>query len=428
VAGSSSEQKNNSSVSGSAAKEHKSPRQGSSGNPALIASDEKSRKNQNISPIDRMQEPAKILEMEKVTGKLATTESQQSSNIPSISVNTDNTDENSAVAANQTAAPVVAAESNDFSLALAIEFRNFETPGTYGVISVKPHSVRIDSFPVYDPLYAYEDISQQKAKVQRWSVGGQMAPLYTYRAITDINAQGISKTMMDQSEKAVITYASGIKVDYEASSRLTLQTGVYYMRMGQEIENVSNLTPLKSAAIPLNSFAEANSLQRNTSPSYTNSTGTIIAQAPELYVKGTPTYGGTEYAPGNLAVMPAPESNTKDIEQSFEFIEVPFLAKYKLINRKINVHLLGGLSTHVLVNNKIRLVSDNSTNYGSTSDVETMNYSSSVGFGVVYKMSKNLLFSVEPTFKYYLNSFNSTDIVKLHPYAFGLYSGISFKF
>lgn len=107
---------------------------------------------------------------------------------------------------------------------------------------------------------------------------------------------------------------------------------------------------------------------------------------------------------------------------------MPFFAKYKIINRKINVHLLGGVSTNFLVNNKSILKSESETVKGKTTDVEKLNYSSSLGFGVAYKLSRNLMLSVEPTFKYYLNSFNSTDAVKLHPYAFGVYSGLSFKF
>jgi hypothetical protein len=87
------------------------------------------------------------------------------------------------------------------------------------------------------------------------------------------------------------------------------------------------------------------------------------------------------------------------------------------------------MSTHVLVGNKTTMrTGDDEVIHGKTADVQTMNYSSSVGFGVVYKLKKNLMFSVEPTFKYYLNSFNSSDAVKLHPYALGLYSGFSFKF
>jgi hypothetical protein len=276
---------------------------------------------------------------------------------------------------------------------------------------------------VYDNIYAYENTTEPKEKLNRWAIGGQMAPLYSYRNISEVNAPGISKASMNNVENAVITYSSGIKVDYEATSRLTFQTGVLYMKMGQEIKNVSSL---KSARV--NAFFDAQVAKAAEGHTASNSTGTIIAPSAEIYTQSTLNVNRAEYTVGNLAARPA-DLSQKDIEQSFEFIEVPFLAKYKIINRKINLHLLGGMSTHVLVNNKTTLSTESDgVIHGKTADVETMNYSSSVGFGVVYNLHKNILFSVEPTFKYYLNSFNSSDVVKLHPYAFGLYSGISFKF
>lgn len=315
--------------------------------------------------------------------------------------------------------------NNSYSIA-AIEPKAFETPDIYGKIEQGIIKVKIDTAPVYDNIFAYEDITESKERLNRWAIGGQMAPLYSYRSISEVNAPGISKASMDKVENAVITYASGIKVDYEATSRLTFQTGVYYMKMGQEINNVSSLKSAKLSSP--NAFMDMQNYKAAEGVTASNSTGVIIAPIAEIYSQSTLNVERAEYTVGNLAARPA-DLSQKDIEQSFDFIEVPFLAKYKLINRKLNVHLLGGMSTHVLVGNKTTLrTGNNEVVHGKTADVQTMNYSSSVGFGVVYNLRKNLMFSVEPTFKYYLNSFNSSDAVKLHPYALGLYSGFSFKF
>lgn len=320
---------------------------------------------------------------------------------------------------------LIADNSNNVSLA-AIELKTFETPGIYGKIEQGIVKIKIDTAPAYDNIFAYDETLESKEKLNRWAIGGQMAPLYSYRSISEVNAPGISKASMNKVENAVITYASGVKVDYEATSRLTFQTGVYYMKMGQEINNVSSL---KSAKLSNgNAFMDMQSSKAAEGFTASNSTGVIIAPSAEIYPQSSLTVDHAEYTVGNLAARPA-DLSQKDIEQSFDFIEVPFLAKYKIIDRKINLHLLGGMSTHVLVGNKTTLRTGNDeVIHGKTADVQTMNYSSSVGFGVVYYLRKNLMFSVEPTFKYYLNSFNSSDAVKLHPYALGLYSGFSFKF
>lgn len=320
--------------------------------------------------------------------------------------------------------PLTEDNSNNASLA-AIELKTFETPGIYSKIEQGIVKIKIDTAPAYDNIFAYDETLESKEKVNRWAIGGQMAPLYSYRSISEVNAPGISKASMNKVENAVITYASGVKVDYEATSRLTFQTGVYYMKMGQEINNVSSL---KSAKIGGNAFLDMQNSKAAEGLTASNSTGVIIAPSAEIYPQSSLTVDHAEYTVGNLAARPA-DLSQKDIEQSFDFIEVPFLAKYKIIDRKINLHLLGGMSTHVLVGNKTTLRTGNDeVIHGKTADVQTVNYSSSVGFGVVYYLRKNLMFSVEPTFKYYLNSFNASDAVKLHPYALGLYSGFSFKF
>ncbi len=308
----------------------------------------------------------------------------------------------------------------------SIQFHKFDAPDIYGSVHNITPIVKVDSLPVYDQLFASIDETDSKSGLNRWAIGGQLAPLYSYRNISQVNDPGLNKSSMDDLEKAVITYASGVMIDYEATSRLTFQTGIYYMKMGQEINNVSSFTK-KTASMDY----MAMSANRNEAivPVVTNSTGIIMAASDNLYVGGSVNSDNQGYAPGNLAVQPANDNFKKNIVQSFEFLEVPFIAKYKIIDRKIDVNLLGGLSTHVLMNNKATVVfADNTTAYGITTDVETFNYSSSMGFGVVYSLKKNLTISVEPTFKYYLNSFNSSDVVKLHPYAFGIYSGISFKF
>lgn len=313
----------------------------------------------------------------------------------------------------------------------AIQLQSFDTPELYGSVNAGSIITKTEAAPAYDNLYAYEDVTEVKEKVNRWAIGGQMAPLYTYRNISEVNAPGVSKSSINENEKAIVTYASGVKVDFEASPRLTFQTGVYYMKMGQELNNVSNLnrTVVSKSAEYLDYMQVNSGVAFTSSPTVTNSTGTIVTPKDvNLYNPGSVNAFNESYAPGNLPLKRAEEPK-KNIEQTFEFIEVPFLAKYKILNRKLNVHLLGGVSTHVLVDNKTKLlVEDNSSFDGKTADVETINYSSSVGFGVSYHIRKNLSISLEPTFKYYLNSFNSNNAVKLHPYAVGLYSGVSVKF
>jgi hypothetical protein len=117
------------------------------------------------------------------------------------------------------------------------------------------------------------------------------------------------------------------------------------------------------------------------------------------------------------------------LEQYFHVLEVPFLARYNIIDRAVNVNILGGLSTNFIVGNEVYLSEGGTESYfGKTSSINTVNYSGNVGIGLDYEMNKNFLFSIEPVFKYYLNSINSENLISARPYNFGFYTGIRYIF
>jgi hypothetical protein len=54
--------------------------------------------------------------------------------------------------------------------------------------------------------------------------------------------------------------------------------------------------------------------------------------------------------------------------------------------------------------------------------------SSSLGMGMEYNFSGKLSLNLEPTFRYYLNTFDNVYGSSFHPFSFGIFSGISYKF
>lgn len=283
--------------------------------------------------------------------------------------------------------------------------------------------------PVTEPLLNYQEVlaltepEEITTPKNRWAISGQMAPLYSYRNVSKIDMQGISKSALNQAEKAITSYASGICVNYETSSRLTFQTGVSYIKLGYELQNVSSAyigsisTSFKSGAVT--NLATEAYYSTGKITMFDNVSDNTMRVSPSMWLSA---------GNGAFANRPASSESKYYINQYFEFIELPFLAKYKLIDRKVGLHLLGGFSTNFLVNSVAQLKSDNFTEQGTTTGIKKFNYSSSVGFGILYKLSSRISMNIDPTFKYYLNSFNSDGPIKSHPYALGLYSGITYKF
>ena len=97
-----------------------------------------------------------------------------------------------------------------------------------------------------------------------------------------------------------------------------------------------------------------------------------------------------------------------EINQVYEYIEIPLLAKYSIIKGRASVNLVGGLSPNLLLNNSAA-ISDikNQSTYSSSSEVKSLTFSSSVGMGIELPITKTVSFSLEPRLKYYLNNINN---------------------
>ena len=108
---------------------------------------------------------------------------------------------------------------------------------------------------------------------------------------------------------------------------------------------------------------------------------------------------------------------------------MPLILRYRVVDRRLGFHLLGGLSSNFLVGNTAYYQEGgNKEEIGATSNLRPVNYSSVVGIGVDYSISKRFHVNLEPTFRYYLNSINTGSLIKSHPYTIGFFTGLLYTF
>jgi hypothetical protein len=108
---------------------------------------------------------------------------------------------------------------------------------------------------------------------------------------------------------------------------------------------------------------------------------------------------------------------------------LPVILRYKVIDKTIGVNLIGGLAYNLLVHNSV-YTTINGSKYpiGDTKGLNPLSLSSSLGMGMEYNLSGKLSLNLEPMFRYYLNPFNASAGSVVHPYSFGIFSGVSYKF
>jgi len=120
-------------------------------------------------------------------------------------------------------------------------------------------------------------------------------------------------------------------------------------------------------------------------------------------------------------------SNT--LHQDFNYLEIPFVMKYKLFDRNIDFNLTGGISYNLLINNSSYAMSGGEKFYiGDTGSLSPVTLSSSMGMGIEYSFSRKLSLNLEPTFRYYLTPLGGLAGSAIHPYSFGVLSGVSYRF
>ena len=116
-----------------------------------------------------------------------------------------------------------------------------------------------------------------------------------------------------------------------------------------------------------------------------------------------------------------------EINQQFGYIEIPLELEFALIDKKFGLNIIGGGSSLFLDNNSLDLVSANQkTDLGEATNINNTSFSTNIGLGMDYQLTDKFSISVEPIFKYQINTFSNVNNVQ--PTNFGIYSGLNFKF
>jgi hypothetical protein len=281
------------------------------------------------------------------------------------------------------------------------------------------------SMPVYNDI-AYVDVTNISTRPRprnRWEITGQFAPMYSYRAISSV-PNGTNKSDFDDAESPLLAYSGGITVAYRVFDRLSVQTGVFYAQMGQSINSV---TPVANMYVTLSSN---NSYTKNFVRTSSGSVTVPSNIKSDVNTTYAPYFNAESQSVSTNTIAANVSSPAKyRLVERIDYVEIPLMLRYKIIDRKLNFYVLGGMSTNVLVNNNVFV--DNGSELvkgGSILMARPVNYSSTLGLGIDCQIAGNLLVSIEPSFKYYLQSYTPSSQISSNPYSFGLFTGIIYRF
>ena len=230
----------------------------------------------------------------------------------------------------------------------------------------------------------------------KWQITPNVAAVFT-----NSNAVSIDPQFSENSKTTNNKLSYGVRINYALNKKFTLRSGINKIAVGYNTNNVTyssglNTVSLANVKLDNNSMFEIRSTDAETS---------LMTFERNLQ-----------------------KTNIGSINQSMSYYEIPLEISYSLLDKKIGINIIGGVSTLLLNSNKIALISsETNQQIGQANNLNNTHFSSNIGIGINYKFIKSFQFNFEPMVKYQLNTFsNSSNAIT--PIIIGLYSGISYSF
>jgi hypothetical protein len=241
-------------------------------------------------------------------------------------------------------------------------------------------------------------VTAKEQKVNRWQITSSVAPIYFS---STSNGSPLDSRFEDNKKNYTPSFSYGVGAKYALNKKFSVKAGVNSVAMEYNTTDVV--------------FFQTENARRmeNVKP---NMPGSLIQVDNKPTGQETTTLGRTitQY--------------NGDLNQKIGYVEVPVEMSYKLIDRKFGVEVIGGLSTMILNQNEVSIVSSGmNLNIGEAENLNPVHFSTNVGVGFKYSFLKSFQANVEPMFKYQINTF-SNDSGNFKPFFFGLYTGISYHF
>ena len=246
----------------------------------------------------------------------------------------------------------------------------------------------------FDALFEENEIVENTSETNKWFLKPVLSPIFN----SGSNASAaLGQEVANNASSGDVSFSYGMQVGFKLSNKWSIRTGINQVNTSYTTEDVI-FAPAAVAIMPNN---------------------------------GSSVYGvfSQDYYQDNIST---PEtrifSQEGSLSQQMNFVEIPLEVEYAILEGKFGINLTGGASTLLLTDNGLIMnTADGRVNIGETQNLNQTSFSTNVGLGLNYQLSKKLKFNVEPALRYQINTFQGSDL-SFNPYFFGVYSGLQFQF
>jgi len=271
------------------------------------------------------------------------------------------------------------------------------------------------------------DFNQPEASSTRIDLGGHFAMRYSSRSFTN-SPNLLTSNPLQGIENPIMTFDAGISLTLSSRSRLSFQTGVHYSTMGQYVNNIDVFSNPELLSLFENTtydlFGNAQTMVTSHGFIQLNETGQLFSKT------------GASSSINNSNALILGQSYPQDFEdfgltQMFSFIEVPLIARFRMLDHGLTMHMKGGVSASYMVSNNV-FPSRGSVrqSIGQTFGIRQLNFEGIVGVVLDVPITRKISFQLEPTAQFFffpmIDGFNYFG--RPIPYSFSLFTGITYGF
>ncbi len=259
---------------------------------------------------------------------------------------------------------------------------------------------------IFDAISQEEEaIVQEETTDKKWNVSPNIAPVY-YNSIG--NGSPIDPQFADNGKNGQVNLSYGVQIAYKVNDKLSIRSGVNKVDLSYNTQDIG-FSP--------SSIVSQNLQSINYSPN-----------AQDILVSDIGS-NRSDFAAQDFNREAINQTQNEGLlNQRIGYIEVPLEMKYALVNKKLGVNMIGGVSTLFLQDNEVSIeAGDFETSIGEANNLNNVSFTGNIGMGFDYKLSDQFQLNLEPIFKYQFNGF-SGNTENFRPYYFGVYTGVSIKF
>ncbi|MCF8335861.1 MAG: outer membrane beta-barrel protein [Bacteroidales bacterium] len=264
-----------------------------------------------------------------------------------------------------------------------------------------------------NPLISPENVSvaSDVPKTTHFSLKATIAPVMSYRRLQN----DASRLAYNTSESELFSYTGGLNFGYALSNRLSVHSGFYYSQIGQTVNEI------RLGSDDFAQYGEEIFVRLN------NSLGEVEVEPAKL-LSAKPSESIENIVKGNRLLKFSYKLDAS-VVQRFEYVKIPLMVEYTMIDKNIDVSLVGGINSNFLVNQGVYLKNQtgNTRLIGNTTNIRQFNYSGAVGVGLEYNFTQQINMYLQPHMDYFLNSINYSE-TKTYPYSFAVHTGLSITF